>query len=82
MTDFQNFIGNFVKEITVMRNHDHNAFKPVQVILQPGYHLIIQMVGRLIQNQDVYKRQYRNLRLKKQVRYVTIKRIDGGEKDE
>ena len=25
---------------------------------------------------------YRNLRLKKQVRYVTIKRIDGGEKDE
>ena len=53
MTDFQNFIGNFVKEITVMRNHDHNAFKPVQVILQPGYHLIIQMVGRLIQNQHI-----------------------------
>ena len=53
MTDFQNFIGNFVKEITVMRNHDHNAFKPVQIILQPGYHLVIQMVGRLIQNQHI-----------------------------
>ena len=53
MTDLQNFIGNFVKEITIMRNHDHNAFKAVQIILQPGYHLVIQMVGRLIQNQHI-----------------------------
>ena len=53
MADLQNFIGNFVKKITVMRNHDHNAFKAVQIILQPGYHLVIQMVGRLIQNQHI-----------------------------
>ena len=49
----ENAVYHTVQEITVMRNHDHNAFKPVQIILQPGYHLVIQMVGRLVQKQHI-----------------------------
>ena len=33
--------------------HDHNPFKAVQVIFQPGCHLIVQVVRRLVQDQNV-----------------------------
>ena len=53
MGNLQNLIGNPVKEISVMGNHDHNTFKTSQKILQPGHHLIVQMVGRLVQKQHI-----------------------------
>ena len=53
MGNLQNFIGNPVKKISVMGNHDHNPLKASQKILQPGHHLIIQMVGGLIQKQHI-----------------------------
>ena len=31
----------------------HNALKTSQKVLQPGHHLIIQMVGRLVQKQHI-----------------------------
>ena len=53
MRNLQNLIRNPVKKISVMRNHDHNAFKTSQKILKPGNHLIIQMVRRLIQKKHI-----------------------------
>ena len=45
MGNLQNLISNPVEEIPVMSNHNHNALKTSQKVLQPGHHLIIQMVG-------------------------------------
>ena len=53
MANLQDLVGYLIKKITVMSNHDHNALKPVEVILQPGHHLIVQMVGRLVQDQHI-----------------------------
>ena len=33
--------------------HNNNAFKTIQIIFQPGSHFVVQMVGRLIQDQNI-----------------------------
>ena len=53
MADLQDLVCHTVKEISVMCYHDHNPLKTVEIILQPCSHLIIQMVRRLIQNQNI-----------------------------
>ena len=56
--NFHHGIAYTLKKITVMRHHDQCMCIADQIGFQPFDHLIIQMVGRLIQNQqDVYKRQ-------------------------
>ena len=53
MADLQNFVGDTIQKIAVVGHHENDTLKPDQKILQPGYHLIVQMVGRLIQDQHV-----------------------------
>ena len=53
MADLQDLVGNPVQKIAVMSNHDHHPFKTVQIIFQPGSHFVVQVVGRLIQNQHI-----------------------------
>ena len=36
-----------------MGDHDQATPEPAQPVLQPGYHLTVQMVGGLVQDQDV-----------------------------
>ena len=43
----------FIQEVTVMGNNNHRIFKIDEEFLQPGDGIQIQMVGRLIQKQDV-----------------------------
>ena len=53
MGNLQNLISDPVEEISVMSNHDYNTLKASQKVFQPGHHLIIQMVGRLVQKQHI-----------------------------
>ncbi len=40
-----------------MGDHDHGTFSTAQLILQPVGHGIVQMVGRLVQQQDLRRGQ-------------------------
>ena len=42
-----------LQEVPVMGHHDQAALEPAEPVLQPGYHLAVQMVGGLVQNQHV-----------------------------
>ena len=42
-----------------MRDHDQRAAVTLQLILQPLDHLVVQMVGRLVQDQKIAGRQQR-----------------------
>ena len=53
LADLQNPAAYPVKEIPVMSHHEHGATVPSQVFLQPGDHLPVQMIGRLVQKQHV-----------------------------
>ena len=55
--DLPNRIRHLVQEITVMRNHHDRALITRQLLLQPLDHLMIQVVGRLIQDQNIGRRQ-------------------------
>ena len=44
---------DFIQEIAVMGNHDHGIFKVDQEFLQPVDGVHIQMVGGLVEKQDV-----------------------------
>ena len=46
-----------VQEETVVGHHEQGAMASSQVALQPLYHLQIQMVGRLVENDEVWLRQ-------------------------
>ena len=53
VVEFQNRIAHLVQEESVVRNHEDGLVATVQITLQPFYHLQIQVVGRLIQHQEV-----------------------------
>ena len=53
VVNFQNTISDTIQKIPVMGNHDHYAAESSKILLQPYHHLIIQMVGRLIQDQHI-----------------------------
>ena len=50
--DLYDPVGHTVQKISVMGNHDQRAFPAFQIIFQPGSHALIQMVGRLVQDQQ------------------------------
>ncbi len=50
---FNNVIGNPGKEITVMGDQYHGFVRFHQILLQPENHLLIKMVGRLIQKIEI-----------------------------
>ena len=53
VVEFQNRIAHLVQEESVVRYHEDGLVAAVQITFQPFYHLQVQMVGRLIQHQEV-----------------------------
>ena len=53
VVDFQYVLTHVVEEIPVVRHHEDGQTLPRQEILQPFYHLNVQMVGGLVQQQQV-----------------------------
>ena len=75
VADLQDLIGDTVKKISVVRHHDHRPFISVQVFLQPCGHLIVQMVGGLVQDQHI-RRVYQNRRQRHPFLLASGKMID------
>ena len=50
---FNDFGTDTVEEVTVVRHHEQTQVCAAQIIFQPFSHIKIEMVGRLIQNQQV-----------------------------
>ena len=50
---FDDFRADTIEEITVVRHHQQAQIGTVQVFFQPFGHIEIQVVGRLVQNQQV-----------------------------
>ena len=53
VVEFQNHRAHTVEEETVVGHHQQRLVAPVQETLQPFYHLQIQVVRRLVENQQV-----------------------------
>ena len=53
VADFENAVRHFIQEITVMGDHKDGSAVIFQVILEPGEHRIVEMVCRLVEDQDV-----------------------------
>ena len=49
--------GDVVEEVAVMRDHDHGAGIVAQMVLEPGDALRVEMVGWLIEQENVGLRQ-------------------------
>ena len=49
--------GDVVEEVAVMGDHDHGAGIVAQMMLEPGDAFGIEMVGRLVEQEDVGLRQ-------------------------
>ena len=61
--DFHNPVAYTVQKIPVMGDHDQCASPFFQIVLQPVCHVIVQMVGGLVQQQNVRRgEQHRNKR--------------------
>ena len=54
---FCDVVDHPLQEIAVMGHHDEPAFEAAEPILQPGHHLTVQVVGGLVQDQDVRRSQ-------------------------
>ena len=59
LVNFQNHVGNLVEEVPVMRHHQKCSLICLQKFLQLLNHLGVQVVGRLIQNQNIGRGQHR-----------------------
>ena len=46
-------VGNSVKKISVMGHNDHDARKCIQKLFQYLQSCYVQIIGRLIQNQNI-----------------------------
>ena len=51
--DLQDPVGDLVQEVAVMGHHEYHAPVLPQVLFQPDDHLLIQMIGRLVKQQNV-----------------------------
>mmetsp|Transcript_9665 Transcript_9665/g.39370 ORF Transcript_9665/g.39370 Transcript_9665/m.39370 type:complete len:205 (-) Transcript_9665:497-1111(-) len=51
--------GHVIEEVAVVRDRHHGAREAVEVVLQPGHRLCIEVVGRLVQQQQVWLRNQR-----------------------
>ena len=45
--------GDVVEEVAIMGDHDHGAGIVAQMMLEPGHAFRVEMVGRLIEQEDV-----------------------------
>ena len=50
---------HFVQEVSVVGDHHQRAAIALQLVLQPLDHLVVQVVGRLVQDQKIARRQER-----------------------
>ena len=57
LVDFENLSGHLVQKIAVVRDHQKRALVVLQKILQPEDHVLVEVVGRLVENQKVRRRQ-------------------------
>ncbi len=57
--DLQNLIRDLIEEIAVVCDHQNRAAERNQKLLQPLNHLRVQMIGRLVENQQIRRRQNR-----------------------
>ena len=46
--------GDVVEEVAVVGDHDHGAGIVAQMVLEPGHALRVEMVGRLVEQEDVW----------------------------
>ena len=53
LLQFENVAAHAVEKIAVVRNHQQRAARRGQILLQPLGHLGIEVVGRLVQNQQI-----------------------------
>ena len=53
MLDFKYPVDHFIQEIPVMGHYEHGAFVGCQILFKPFQGIDIQMVGGLVQKQDV-----------------------------
>ena len=51
--DLADPLGHVVEEVAVVRDGEHGALVVVKVVLEPQHRLGIEMVGRLIEQQQV-----------------------------
>ena len=51
--DVRNACANFIEEVSIVRNNEQYTFVPFQPAFQPEYGRQIQMVSRLVEQQDV-----------------------------
>ena len=59
LVDLRDPVGHTVQKIPVVRYHDQHALPFFQIILQPVRHIVVQMVGGLVQQKDIRRRQER-----------------------
>jgi hypothetical protein len=48
------FITDSIEEITVVSDHEESLRRLCEIFLEPFYHTHIEMVGRLIEEKDVW----------------------------
>ena len=53
LIEFKNLIAHSIKEITVVRDHQQGHAGLGEKLLQPFHHLHIQVVGRLVKDQEI-----------------------------
>ena len=64
LIQFDNLVGHALQKIAVVRHHDQRAGKGLQHFFQPGNHLAVQVIGRLVQNQQFAARPFSSARRK------------------
>ena len=52
--EFEDEVAYVVQEESVMSNHQERYTRALQITLEPLYHIQVQVIGRLIQNEEVW----------------------------
>ena len=60
MVDLDNLRADPVEKVTVVRDHQQRQFRPREILFQPACHLQVEMVCRLVEDQQV---RFRNQRI-------------------
>lgn len=53
VVDLQDQVAHLVEEVAVVRHHQQRLVTSTQIALQPFYHLEVEVVGRLVEDQEV-----------------------------
>ena len=54
LVEFQYFGAYLVEEIAVVRHHQYGHVAPGQVVLEPLYHVDVEVIGRLVEHQELW----------------------------